>query len=212
MKTNAILLALLIFCMSLAGCISQTDGVAEVTLTDDQVDAIVDEHLEDFLANVSIVVNEEITNHYNNTNMNNDTSGNSSQLHHQYSNGTIQVITQPGQIVDFISVWSYSGQVVNTAGFMIGGYDYTEDWDSDSHSLSVNCSSFSLESNTVSGIQPSDGGLCEYTITNQWNESTQWGNWESYYQNNPNTSPPPTEPQWPLNGHISVTYIILDVE
>ena len=62
MKTNAILLALLIFCMSLAGCISQTDGVAEVTLTDDQVHAIVDEHLEDFLTNVSIVVNEEITN------------------------------------------------------------------------------------------------------------------------------------------------------
>ena len=34
MKTKTILLALLIFCMSLAGCVSQSDGVAEVTLTD----------------------------------------------------------------------------------------------------------------------------------------------------------------------------------
>ena len=62
MKTNAILLAILLFGMSLAGCVSQTDGVAEVTLTDEQVDAIIDEHLDDILANMSIVVNEEITN------------------------------------------------------------------------------------------------------------------------------------------------------
>ena len=67
MKTNAILLALLIFCMSLAGCVSQTDGVAEVTLTDEQVDSIVDEHLDEFLENMTIVVNEDITNHNNNT-------------------------------------------------------------------------------------------------------------------------------------------------
>ena len=166
MKTNAILLALLIFCMSLAGCISQTDGVAEVTLTDDQVDAIVDEHLEDFLANVSIVVNEEITNHYNNTNMNNDTSGNSSQLHHQYSNGSIQVITQPGQIVDFISVWAYTGQI--SSQFPFGtSYQYNEDWSSSSFTVDVNCSSFSFETTTSADMQPSDGGQCVYTLTNQ---------------------------------------------
>ena len=67
MKTNAILLALLIFGMSLAGCVSQSDGVAEVTLTDEQIDTILDEHLDEFLENMTIVVNEDITNYNNNS-------------------------------------------------------------------------------------------------------------------------------------------------
>ena len=101
MKTNAILLALLIFCMSLAGCVSQSDGVAEVTLTDEQVDTIVDEHLDEFLENISIVVNEEITNHHNNSynnTYNNNTYSNTynsssfSQMSYLHGSVTLQCI------------------------------------------------------------------------------------------------------------------------
>ena len=59
--------------------------------------------------------------------------------------------------------------------------------------LDVNCSSFSLESHTSADMQPSDGGQCVYT-NKSMNESGIIG--KMYYQNNPNTDPPPVEPRF----------------
>ena len=62
MKTNAILLALLIFCMSLAGCISQTDGVADVNVSNEPLQVTLSDEQMDYLVNstYNTVVNVDL--------------------------------------------------------------------------------------------------------------------------------------------------------
>ena len=101
MKTNAILLALLISCMSLAGCVSQSDGVPEVTLTDEQIDTILDEHLDEFLENMTIVVNEDITN------FNNYSGSDTSQTNEWFSS-----------VGTYDKSWNDAANIVNSNGWV----------------------------------------------------------------------------------------------
>ncbi|DAC18273.1 MAG TPA: hypothetical protein HA276_02195, partial [Candidatus Poseidoniaceae archaeon] len=69
---RAVLLALLVASMSLAGCVAPDDaGSIEVQMTDEQLDALFEEHFQDFVNNSTVTVNdytstnENTSNHYN---------------------------------------------------------------------------------------------------------------------------------------------------
>ena len=68
--------------MSLAGCVSQSDGTAEVTLTDDQVDQILDERFDDFMENTTVEINDQSSD-------SNQFYNNSSTTHHNYNNESV---------------------------------------------------------------------------------------------------------------------------
>ena len=57
-------LALVLISASLAGCTSGEGGQAQVELTDDQVDDIMDEYFQDFVNNTTVTINDETSNVY----------------------------------------------------------------------------------------------------------------------------------------------------
>jgi hypothetical protein len=57
-------LTLVLISASLAGCTSGADGQAQVELTDDQVDNIMDEYFQDFVNNTTVTINDETSNVY----------------------------------------------------------------------------------------------------------------------------------------------------
>ena len=57
-------LTLVLISASLAGCTSGADGQAQVELTDDQVDDIMDEYFQDFVNNTTVTINDETSNVY----------------------------------------------------------------------------------------------------------------------------------------------------
>jgi hypothetical protein len=133
------------------------------------------------------------------------TSGTGTPLYHQFSNGTIVITTNPNEVVEVISL-----DAVRPSGGFDGRFasaSYSESWTSTWDALvNINCTM--IDDNATidlrdSGLNyggfattdtlPSDGGMCIYTIQNQWDYSTQ------------SDSP---EGIWPLNGMISMTYQI----
>ena len=80
MKGNALSLALIMIAGSLAGCLaSDSDGVPEISLTDEDITGLFDDYFMDFVNNSSVTVINEI--HYHNnttyvTNENNDITNN----------------------------------------------------------------------------------------------------------------------------------------
>ena len=82
MKLNPIVMALILASMSLAGCVSQSDGTAEVTLTDDQVDQILDERFDDFMENTTVEINDQSSD-------SNQFFNNSSTTNHNYNNESV---------------------------------------------------------------------------------------------------------------------------
>jgi hypothetical protein len=140
-----------------------------------------------------------VNNYYNNTTVVESTT----PLHHQFSNGTIVITTNPNEVVEVISLdavrpsGSFSPSMMTTY--------YSESWTSTWNALvNINCSM--IDDNASIGLittgagayatsdtLPSDGGMCIYTIQNQWDYSAQ-------------TDAP--EGIWPSNGMISMTYQI----
>ena len=57
-------LTLVLISASLAGCTSGEGGQAQVELTDDQVDDIMDEYFQDFVNNTTVTINDETSNVY----------------------------------------------------------------------------------------------------------------------------------------------------
>ena len=70
MKSKAILMALAMMTTALAGCTSGTDGVPEVD--EDALNELIQDNLQDFINNTTVVVNQEIHYHNNTTVVNND--------------------------------------------------------------------------------------------------------------------------------------------
>lgn len=73
---RAVLLALLVASMSLAGCVAPDDaGPIEVQMTDEQLDALFEEHFQDFVNNSTVTVNDYTTTSENTSNHYNGSSG-----------------------------------------------------------------------------------------------------------------------------------------
>ncbi len=73
---RAVLLALLVASMSLAGCVAPDDaGPIEVQMTDEQLDALFEEHFQDFVNNSTVTVNDYTTTNENTSNHFNGSSG-----------------------------------------------------------------------------------------------------------------------------------------
>ena len=73
---RAVLLALLVASMSLAGCVAPDDaGPIEVQMTDDQIDGLFEEHFQDFVNNSTVTVNDYTTTNDNTSNHYNGSSG-----------------------------------------------------------------------------------------------------------------------------------------
>jgi hypothetical protein len=73
---RAMLLALLMASMSLAGCVAPDDaGPIEVQMTDEQLDALFEEHFQDFVNNSTVTVNDYTTTNDNTSNHYNGSSG-----------------------------------------------------------------------------------------------------------------------------------------
>ena len=87
MKGNALSLALIMITGSLAGCLaSDSDGVPEISLTDEDITGLFDDYFMDFVNNSSVTVVNEIHYHNNTTVIEGDDSSTSSVVY--YSNGT----------------------------------------------------------------------------------------------------------------------------
>ena len=73
---RAVLLGLLVASMSLAGCVAPDDaGPIEVQMTDEQLDALFEEHFQDFVNNSTVTVNDYTTTNENTSNHYNGSSG-----------------------------------------------------------------------------------------------------------------------------------------
>ena len=68
MKTKAVLMALAMMTTALAGCTSGTDGVPEVD--EDALNELIQDNLQDFINNTTVVVNQDF-HYHNNTTVNN---------------------------------------------------------------------------------------------------------------------------------------------
>ncbi len=79
MKTKAVLMALAMMTTALAGCTSGTDGVPEVD--EDALNELIQDNLQDFINNTTVVVNQDFHYHNNTTVNNYDTTN-------EYSNTT----------------------------------------------------------------------------------------------------------------------------
>ena len=72
MKTKAVLMALAMMTTALAGCTSGTDGVPEVD--EDALNELIQDNLQDFINNTTVVVNQDFHYHNNTTIDNTDNS------------------------------------------------------------------------------------------------------------------------------------------
>ena len=183
MRNDQIFVLLLVVLLPMSGCFGGAVGDAEGAENES-----------------STIVN----NYYNNTTL---VQPETTPLYHQFSNGTIVITTNPNEVVEVISLDAVrpSGSFVQNSPFL-GPY-YSESWTSTWDAfVNINCTM--IDDNTTidlgdSGLNyggfatsdplPSDGGMCIYTIQNQWDYSQQDGAPEGI---------------WPLNGMISMTYHI----
>ena len=69
MKTKAVLMALAMMTTALAGCTSGTDGVPEVD--EDALNELIQDNLQDFINNTTVIVNQDFHYHNNTTVVNN---------------------------------------------------------------------------------------------------------------------------------------------
>ena len=87
MKGNALSLALIMIAGSLAGCLAtDSDGVPEISLTDEDITGLFDNYFMDFVNNSSVTVVNEIHYHNNTTVIEGDDSSTNSVVYN--SNGT----------------------------------------------------------------------------------------------------------------------------
>jgi hypothetical protein len=186
MRNDQIFVLLLVVLLPLSGCFD-AGGIGEAEGADESGET-----------SETTVVN----NYYNNTTIVESTT----PLHHQFSNGTIVITTNPNEVVEVISLDAVRPSGSFSQGIMLGPY-YSESWTSTWDALvNINCTM--IDDNTIidlgdSGLNyggfatpdtlPSDGGLCIYTIQNQWDYSAWTGAPEGI---------------WPMNGMISITYQI----
>ncbi len=184
MRNDQIFVLLLVVLLPMSGCFG-AGGIGEA------------EGAEDSTTNTTVV-----NNFYNNTTVIESTT----PLNHQFSNGTIVIITSPNEVVEVISL-----DAVRPSGSFNPGWSgsyYSESWTSQWDALvNINCtmindnatidlgdSGLNYGGFATSDTLPSDGGVCIYTIQNQWDYSAQ------------------SEANiWPLNGMISMTYQIHSV-
>ena len=180
MRNDQIFVLLLIVLLPMSGCFDG-GGVGEAEGADDQSSTTI------------------VNNYYNNTTVVESTT----PLHHEFSNGTIVITTNPNEVVEVISLDAVrpSGSFTQSIMFVTYSESWTSIWDAYVH---INCtmiddnSTIDLGNSGANGISssdilPSDGGMCIYTIENQWDYSYQTGSPEGI---------------WPLNGMISMTYRI----
>ena len=97
MKKSALSLALIIITGSMAGCLADgSDGVPEITLSDEDVIAIFDDNFADFVNNSSVTVINEIHYHNNTTtsvvNHNSDTSTSEISVQGSEGSGMLHVL------------------------------------------------------------------------------------------------------------------------
>ena len=83
MKGNALSLALIMIAGSLAGCLAtDSDGVPEISLTDEDITGLFDDYFMDFVNNSSVTVVNEIHYHNNTTIVEGDDSSTNLSLIH----------------------------------------------------------------------------------------------------------------------------------
>lgn len=187
MRKDQIFVLLLIVVLPLSGCMDGAVGGA------DAQDSTSDEG--------TTIVNN---NYYNNTTT---IIQSTSQLSHEFDNGSISIATGPNEVIEIVSLDAV--RPIITGGPPFSTYQYDEQWISTwSPSIDVNCTMFEdsiplnlgatgySQSGTTTDILPSDGGVCTYSITNEWDYGQA-----TAYENLPNVT-------WPLSGMMSITYII----
>ena len=182
MRNDQIFVLLLVVLLPLSGCFDGAVGDAEGA--DDESSTTV------------------VNNYYNNTTV----VESNTPLHHQFSNGTIVITTNPNEVVEIISLDAVrpSGTFTQSPPFLSPySESWTSTWDAlvyinctmidDNSTIDLGDSGLNVGGFSSSDTLPSDGGMCIYTIQNQWDYSHQ-------------TEAP--EGIWPLNGMISMTYQI----
>ena len=164
MKGNALSLALIMIAGSLAGCLaSDSDGVPEISLTDEDITGLFDDYFMDFVNNSSVTVVNEIHYHNNTTVIEGDDSSTNSVVYN--SNGTgnsdypyyILDVTfdadsaQEGpsgaldySLVNFNATWAYYD--INTGGYRQGTF-------------SVSCGNYYLLVNNNSVVNATHAGI-----------------------------------------------------
>ena len=85
MKSKAILMALAMMTTALAGCTSGTDGVPEVD--EDALNELIQDNLQDFINNTTVIVNQDF-HYHNNTTYVVDDGDYSTTVVHEYNNTT----------------------------------------------------------------------------------------------------------------------------
>jgi len=85
MKTKAVLMALAMMTTALAGCTSGTDGVPE--MDEDALNELIQDNLQDFINNTTVVVNQDF-HYHNNTTYVVDDGDYSTTVVHEYNNTT----------------------------------------------------------------------------------------------------------------------------
>jgi hypothetical protein len=186
MRNDQIFVLLLVILLPMSGCFDGAVGDAEGT---------------DDASSGTTIVN----NYYNNTTV----TESNSPLQHQFSNGTIVITTNPNEVIEVISLDAVrpSGNFYyeNGSGGIFGSSPYSEYWTSTwDATVAINCTLINDDATidlgdsglnyggfATSDTLPSDGGSCEYTITNQWDYSL--------HQYAP-------QGIWPMNGMISMTF------